>query len=403
MGTAGAVKNLLKNLFRAAGVELRGYAPDFDPSCVSLTATPGVPTRGNVLLSYILAPFLLKRGQAISVAHNNHLESVLIARTFQDLGYAVDIIDFRNDEFIPRKNYAFFVSARTHLETIAARLNSDCIKIAHLDTSHFAFNNFASYSRLLALQQRRGITLPVGMRLIEQNRAIELADYGVVLGNGRTVDTYRYAKKPLFALPVPAIVDQEWDANKDFHASRNRSLWLGSAGFVHKGLDLVLEAFAGMTEMHLTICGPIQSDPDFRQAYYKELFETANILTAGWLDITGDEFRRHAHQAAAVVYPSCAEGQATSVVNCLRAGLIPVVTAESGMDVGDFGIVLTEPSVGAIQGAVNRLARLPPSQLKEMSRKASEYAHEHHSAENYVRTYRGVITEILEARGVTPP
>ena len=145
------VKHLVRRAIRALGLEINRYQAEFNPTCVSLPATPGVPPRGNALLSYILAPFLLKPGQPISTAHNNHLESVLIAQAFRDLGYAVDVIDFRNNEFSPSKNYAFFVSARTHLETIAKRLNDDCIKIAHLETAHFLFNNVAAYARALAL------------------------------------------------------------------------------------------------------------------------------------------------------------------------------------------------------------------------------------------------------------
>ena len=34
---------------------------------------------------------------------------------------------------------------------------------------------------------------------------------------------------------------------------------------VHKGLDLVLEAFAGMPEYHLTVCGPVAKEKDFER------------------------------------------------------------------------------------------------------------------------------------------
>lgn len=398
MRPARSVKRVLTAFFRALGLDIRRYAPRFDTRCVTLR--PAGNPKGWVLLSYILEPFLLKTGQPISSVHNNHLESTLIARTFLDLGYGVDVIHFRNDEFTPAKNYAFFVSARTHLETIAKRLNEDCIKIAHLDTSHFALNNHASYNRLLGIQQRRGISLPGSVRLVEHNRAIECADYGAVLGGRTTLDSYRYAGKHLFALPVPAITDQPWIGDKDFASCRNRFLWLGSTGFVHKGLDLTLEAFVGMPDRHLTVCGPIDSEPGFRQAFHKELYQTANIQTAGWVDISGHEFHRIAQRSAAIVYPSCAEGQATSVINCVRAGLIPVVTREAGIDIADFGVVLKDASIGEIRDAVERLAGLPAPRLREMSHKAWEYAHENHSAEKYTQAYRAMIARILEDRGI---
>ena len=38
---------------------------------------------------------------------------------------------------------------------------------------------------------------------------------------------------------------------KDFEVCRPHFMWLGSRGFVHKGLDVVLEAFSEMPELAL--------------------------------------------------------------------------------------------------------------------------------------------------------
>jgi glycosyltransferase involved in cell wall biosynthesis len=378
-------------------LEVGSYAPLFDPRCVTLPPSPGVPPRGNVLLSYILPPFLLKPGQPISTTHNNHLESVLIARTFQDLGYTVDVIDFRNNEFVPKKAYAFFVSARTHLATIAPRLSAGCIKIAHLDTAHFLFNNASAYNRALALQQRRGFT-SASIRVVEHNLAIEHCDYAAVLGGDFCMSTYRYAGKPMFRLPVPTIRDYPLDAEKDYAAARNRFLWFGSFGFVHKGLDLTLEAFTQIPTLHLKVCGRLDVEKDFVAFYHRELYETPNVSAIGWVDVAGPRFLEIANRSVAVVFPSCSESESCSVLTCMQAGLIPVVTRETGIDVQDFGVLLRDASVIAIREAIEQLSHLPVARLKEMSRRAWEYTREHHSAEAYVRAYRSMINEILKDR-----
>jgi hypothetical protein len=390
---------LLRRAMRVVGLEISRYRPEFDPRCVSLAETPGTQFKGNVLLSYILAPFLLKPGQPVSTTHNHHLESVLIARTFQDLGYAVDIIDYRNHEFVPAKNYAFFVSARTHLETIARRLNEDCIKIAHLDTAHFLFNNAAAYARALALQQRRGVT-STSIRVVEHNLAIEYCDYASVLGGKFCMDTYRYAGKPMFRLPVPTIRTYPLNQDKNFEACRNHFIWLGSVGLVHKGLDLTLEAFAQTPNLELTVCGRLDWEKDFTRVYHSELYETSNIHPMGWVDVAGPQFLDLADRCIAVVFPSCSESESCSVLTCMQAGLIPIVTYEAGIDVQDFGILLKDASVGEIQGAIERLAKLPASHLKEMSRKAWEYTRDNHDPDRYVETYRAMISQILKARGM---
>lgn len=392
MSLTHAIKNGLKAFVRALGIDIRRYTPRFDPRCVTLN--PDSVLKGRVLLSYILDPFLLKPGQPVSTSHAHHRESMLIAETWLKHGYGVDVIDYRNHEFVPKEHYNFFVSARTHLETIAARLNPDCVKIAHLDTTHYAFNNQAAYARVVALAQRRGTSLP-SIRMIEHNRAIECADYGVILGDPFVVSTYSYANKPLFGLPVPATVSQPSPAGKNLDACRDNFLWFGSSGFVHKGLDLVLETFAGMPNMKLTICGPISSDSAFEQFYHTELYRTPNIRTAGWIDVTSVEFQDIVQNCAAVIFPSCAEAQASSVINCMRAGLIPIVTRETGIPIEDFGITLGNASVQEIRSAVRRLAALSTEELVLRTQRTWEYAAAHHSHEAYSEVYDKIVRKII--------
>jgi glycosyltransferase involved in cell wall biosynthesis len=391
------MKRLIKATTRALGLEIHRYRPGFATTCVSLSAT-GSPRKGNVLIAYILDPFLRRSGEEVSTTHTHHHESLLMAQVWREQGYDIDIIDYRNHEFIPNKRYDFFVSARTHLERIAGCLNPDCVKIVHLDTSHFAFNNHATHGRILSTQQRRSVSLPGSMRLVEANRAIECADYGVVLGNGTTASTYRYAGKPLFTLNVPSAVEFPVPDTKDFTACRSSFLWFGSGGMVHKGLDLALEAFSTMPEMHLTVCGPVAAERDFQQLYRRELHETANIRTVGWVDVAGTEFARIIGGSIGVVYPSCAEGQAGSVVTCLRAGLLPIVSAETGLDVTDFGWILNGASVEEICRAVRDVASLPPAELAARARRAWEYAASCHSHDSYLRDYGRIIQEVIGDR-----
>jgi hypothetical protein len=393
LSLTSTIKNGLKAFVNASGLEIRRYTPRFDAHCVTLP--PAGAPKGRVLLAYIIDPFLVKPGQPVSTGHTHHGESVLIAEAWRSYGYSVDVIDYRNHEFIPRKRYDFFVSARTHLETIAARLNPDCVKIAHLDTSHYATNNHASYTRLLDQQRRRAFSLPDSARFVEPNRAIEHAHYGVVLGNDITVGTYQYAGKPLFPIVVPAAFNVPWNADKNFRECRNRFLWFGSGGLVHKGLDLTLEAFAGMPEMHLTVCGPVETEKDFERAYYKELHQTVNIHTVGWVDIAGAEFRRIARNTVGIVYPSCAEGQAGAVVNCLSTGLVPIISRESGLAVNEFGLMLNGSTVEDIQSAVRQVAALTAEELGVRAHRAWEYAAVHHSHDAYREAYGTIVQTIV--------
>lgn len=382
--------NPVNRLLRHLGYELRRYQPAEHGEFVSLTSDR--PAKGHALLAYIVEPFLLEDEALPSTAHTHHTESLVIAEAFLSQGYNVDVIDYRNGTFQPSRSYRFFVGARTRFAELAARLNDDCIKIVHLDTAHFLFNNASAYRRLLALQQRRGVTT-TSLRVIEHNFAVEHADYLTMLGNGFTQSTYSYAGKPIFRLPVPTphVYPPQYD--RDYAAAGKRFLWLGSGGFVHKGLDLVLEVFSGLPELHLTVCGPID-DPgerEFVQAYHHELYETPNIETVGWVDVGSQQFADITASCCALIYPSCSEGQAGSVVTCLQASLIPVVSYESGVDVEGFGTILRQCSHQEIREAVTYLSGVPARELSQMAHQAHDYARAHHTRDNYLSEFRKII------------
>jgi glycosyltransferase involved in cell wall biosynthesis len=357
---------------------------------------PAGASRGNVLLSYILEPFLLKPGQSVPNTHTNLWESQQIAQTFLDLRYCVDVIDFENRSFVPEKEYSIFIDVRWNLQRLASCLGKGCLKIHHVDVCHILYQNNAESRRLLELQQRKGVTLQP-RRFEPPNLAIEHADCATVLGNRFTLDTFRYAKKPLFPVPLSNPLLYPWPENKDFEACRKRYLWFGSGGLVRKGLDLVLDAFAGMPDYELVVCGPVSKEADFEKAYYRELYQTPNIRSIGWVDVASPEFLEIARQSLGMIYPSCAEGQCGGVITSLHAGLIPVISYESGVDVHDFGVILPNCSIREIQDSVRRVSNLPASQLEEMARDAWEYARSHHTKEIFSQAFRNVIERIIEA------
>lgn len=360
------------------------------------TRVPTGPVRGSVLLAYVLDPFLLPAHAKVSSAHTHHIESLQMAEVFLDRGYAVDVIHYMNDTFKPRKRYDVFVSARTNFAQIARRVNSDCVKIAHFDTSHYVFNNAAAYERVLDLQRRRGVNSG-SIRIIEKNSAIEHADHAVILGNEFTMGTYAYAHKPMYPLNVPTPNVYTSPEQKDFAKARSRFLWLGSTGLVHKGLDLVLEAFAQMPELELYVCGPLDKESEFSRQYQTELRQTKNIHPIGWTDVSSNQFRELANTCSALIYPSCAEGQAGAVVTCTQAGLIPIASYESGMDLHDFGLILNDCSVDNLVETLRRFAARPPEELRTMAMRAWEYARSHHTPEGYKTRYGEIIDAIIKA------
>jgi glycosyltransferase involved in cell wall biosynthesis len=365
-----------------------------DRNVISLQ--PKRSSQGSLLLSYIAAPFLLKPGQHVSHDHTHDWESLQIANTFLDFGYHVDVIQWDNYTFVPVKDYTFFIDARMNLKRVGRLLKENCVKIMHIDTAHWLFHMTAQHRRLLALQQRKGITLSLH-KTVDPNEGIEQADCATILGNEFTISTYRYANKPIYRVPISTTILYDWPEAKDFEACRKRFLWFGSGGLVHKGLDLVIEAFVEMPEYHLTICGPVHRERDFEKAFHRELYQTPNIHTIGWVDISKPDFLEITNGCVGLIYPSCSEGQSGAVVTCLHAGLIPIVSYESGVDIDDFGFLLKDCSIETIKESIRMVANLSAQELRERARQAWEFARANHTREKFAEEYRKIVTDIISS------
>jgi glycosyltransferase involved in cell wall biosynthesis len=361
---------------------------------------PEKRTSGRVLISYYIEPYLLGPAKPIPrdhpyYWHASYWESTEMARSFVERGYAVDVISWQNNRFIPRDTYEIVLDCRYNMERLAPLLPKGCLKIFHIDTAHMLFHDAAESQRLLALQQRRGVTLR-HRRFESANLGIEHADCATLYGSRFSQDTFSYAGKPMYRVPYSIPFLYPWPEGKDFELCRRRFVWLGSGGLVHKGLDLVLEAFACMPEFHLTVCGPVSDEEDFERAYSRELYSLPNIKTVGWVDHTSPQFIEIMRKCVGLVYPSCSEGCSGSARIAIAGGLIPILSYESSVDVHDFGIILPNSSVSEIREAVIALAALPVTELQTMARKGWEYARENHSRDCFARGWRRVLGTILE-------
>jgi glycosyltransferase involved in cell wall biosynthesis len=357
---------------------------------------PAGEAAGRAVFSYIVDPFLLPPGREVRHSHTHFWESLTIGRTLAKLGFAVDVLHWTNRSYTPAGDVDLLVDVRLNLERLAPLAGPRCVKVQQIETAHWRTNNGNQLARLADLARRRGIELPP-YRLVEENRALDAADAGIVLGNEFTIESYADAGKPLWRVPIsnPFLYPEPDDA--EIEGRRRRFVYFGGIGFVHKGLDLVLEAFAGAPELELLVCAPVERERDFARAFARELHQTPNIRCLGWQDVGRPRFLEIARGALATVFPSCSEGGGGSVVTAMHTGLIPVVTRETSVDVAPcYGVLLGDAGVETIRAAVRELAARPGSELAAMSRAAREQARRHHTRERFAVAWREAIVEILE-------
>ena len=366
---------------------------------VSLKPQSG--SNGRLLLSYLTAPFENPSMLAKFAGHSSYWECHQIGQIFLDMGYEVDVINWDTDALPRDRNYSICIDIHRNLEKFASHLDSACIKILHITGAHWLYQNEAEYRRCLELQMRRGVTV-VPRRQVPPSLGIEFADCATLLGNEFTESTFAYAGKRIFRIPLSSTVAFPTPVSKDFDRCRHRFIWLGGSGAVHKGLDRVLEAVASTSDIELVICGRIREETDFVEAYSSELDHTANIQTKGWVDIASPQFAEMVQNAVGLIYPTCSEGQAGSVITALHAGLIPIVSRQAGVSVDGFGFTLETCAVSEIRHWLQHVRDLPAQELAMRAQEAWRYAQANHTKEAFTKHYREAVLQVLRDHDRSP-
>lgn len=348
---------------------------------------------GAVSISYISWPFREGWDTPRSRGHTNAYEVVAMADVWAGLGFRVEISDCQDTAYSPPPDCRVAIDIHGNLERWDEKLPAGCRRVLHATGPHWLRWNHAELSGLCAVLDRKGVAL-MPRRQVKPSRAVEVADEVVVLGNGFTAQTFAFAGKPVTRVPISSAYEFAWPDGREFESARRRFLWVASYGMVHKGLDLVLDAFASMPDLQLTVCGRPEKEPDFHRLYERELRHTPNIQTHGWIDMGSPEFRELARTHGTIIYPSKAEGGAGAVIHCMHAGMLPACTVEASIDLMDFGVGIAEGTVAAVCEAARLISAMAPGEVERRARSAWEHVRRVHTREEFKANYEAFARRI---------
>jgi hypothetical protein len=331
------------------------------------------PQPKRALLAYITHPFSITRRNPLNDQFSNVGIAKSLVRVLSELGYLVDVVQYDDTSFVPRTHYDVFIGhLGTNFQRISEELDPDTVRVYFASTAYWRYHNEQEYGRLAALEQRKGTRLPPDLGLDPgEEWALANSDGIVCMGNHATRETF--GRFPVVHnIHNASYKDTHFDhLARSFPAAARSFLFFAGGGNVHKGLDLLLDAFWQLEE-DLYVCTRL--DPAFAGLYRRELKDCANIHAVGWVDMRTPLFYKIVDQCAYTILPSCSEGSPGSVVECMNQGMIPIVSRSSGIDTCDFGITLEECSVEKIIETVSDLSRRPVDWVSEMSLRARHAA-----------------------------
>ncbi|MDR3671920.1 MAG: hypothetical protein P4L36_13815 [Holophaga sp.] len=352
----------------------------------------------RVLISGVNRAFFKK----FNFKHNNQAEAMEMAKVFHELGYQVDVVNYDNPMAIDYSRYDVVIGSGNPVENLFLGTPSRFPKtIFYACGAYTPFSNTASLGRLDDLYRRKRIWLPGSARLSNPGLGIErVVDGLLVLGNAFTAGTYRaITPRPVHQLPLGFLKTADATEiidSRDLAQTRQHFMWFSGTGLVHKGLDLALEAFSRHPELHLHIYGDIEQEGAFIRAFRHELRELPNVHVESFLSLLSPEFTAALRTTAFILCPSCAEGCSSSVLNiCGNGGQIPMLTRQCGIELKDFGILIQDTTVEAVEAALLEAASLTDAELERRQRSSAAFFHQEHSMEQFHLRMKRAVQSIL--------
>lgn len=359
---------------------------------------------GDALVSFITGPLIQAPWEFFTDPHPNYWTCSEVVRLLTVRGYDVDIIDWDNETFIPKKKYDICIDLHHNLERLSPYLGPLCIKAMFVVASYHLFQNNAEKARLNNFEKRRGVKLSQKRRDPLSNN-LKYIDFIAGYGNKTVHETYPLESKSIIPIPIPAVETYEFPEDKDFEIARTHFLWFGGGGAILKGLDLVVETFATLPHLKLSIIGPSAFEKDFEAIYAKELalpnitrYSKPKIQRDGSVKTDGILVQNILNSCAAIVSLSGSEGGGGATIQAMQAGLFPIITPQTGINENAPSIVITNPSIENITKIVQDFSLLPPEKIKAMAKDVWQFVRNNHTKKHFTKSFDALLENMLNTK-----
>jgi len=348
------------------------------------------------LISFITRPFL----EVEHVWHHtNLLECYTISEILKELGYNVDVVNYDNDEFSDNKQYDLIIGFGQPIDKYLKHFPIKSYKlILYRNGAEVTFSDKLALKRLSQIFIKKKVLLLDSVRMYPTPWKAQhyFADGIIHLGNKTIAQTYiNEYTCPILSLDLFYFNSINSKVRKDFNIVKTNFLWFGSAGAVHKGLDLLLEYFYNKPELTLYFAGLSPKEKEFRNAYADEI-NASNIIDCGFLNLKTESFNKIAQNCGSIISPSLSEGGGGATLNAITNGfLYPIVTENLGLDFDNQEIVIDDFTTISIDNAISTFLSYNNSIYIEKTNKIYEYIREKHTYSRYKENLKSSISRII--------
>ncbi|MCM1263819.1 MAG: glycosyltransferase [Butyrivibrio sp.] len=345
----------------------------------------------RVLVSY-LDFFRAGRDVESTTVHTNRYELFQIINCFIKMDCVIDVCahdDMDVLNIIDARQYDV-VFGMGEVFRQAVKLNKNAYSILYLTENTYDVSFQREKERIDYLFERRGIKWEMyrtGKVFGKDDE--KTADAVICMGETEYLD--RIDGQVRRILPS-AMINDRFSYNFSKKKKEN-FLVLGTAGFVHKGVDILVEVFEKHPEWQLFLCGH-----DIAEIMKKLGFDTpiANIHDCGYVDVKGEQFAKLVEQCVYILLPSCSEGFSTAIVTGMTHGMIPIICKNMGMDfMQQYCYFFESYKVEDVEKKLVQTLEIPMERLADKSGEIYKYAKGQFTLENFTGNLQGILAEIL--------
>lgn len=150
---------------------------------------------------------------------------------------------------------------------------------------------------------------------------------------------------------------------KNKKINKTNFLFYSVSGFLHKGLDLVIEYFIKNPKLNLYICC---TNLEIEYIHFYNLNKYKNIKVIGKINEFGDRAKAIFNSCSFYICPSCTGGSSASTAVAMRYGLIPIVSIAEDSNF-QYSITIKKCSSKNISESINTALSFNDKKIKYLS------------------------------------
>ena len=366
-------------------------APGPAPRVLGIWEGQGRP-QGRALVSFATAAYLHHRTAGGRLFNPGGAANAIV-RAVNALGFSVDLVDYQDEEFRPREQYDLWIAhgAVNFRRTRDALPGARVVKYA--TGAYWRSFHEQSVARYERFARAYGAPLRPHRRPIADEDAPSLESDLVICLGEMTAESFRAGgARRVVPIDNAAYAPDNAMLDRDWATARRRFVFAGGTGNVQKGLDLVIEAFAGLPSLRLDVFAPVE--PDLRE-HMQPVLRAPNIHYTHHLRFLPRVAERMRQRTGFTLYAGFNSGQSTALVGSLGEGLVPVVNRESDLTDPHDTISIAASSVEGVRAAAREASERSTEWLEAASRHCRARFREHHAPEVFERSFRDAVASVL--------